>query len=69
MTKNMNFIALAAIAVVAILGIAAATPVLQVYAGDVNPAHDADNGGGNEGSLGQCKQEANNDDSCKAKFP
>ena len=38
-----------------------------VYAGEVNPAHDADNGNGNEKSFGTCKQEANNDQACIAK--
>lgn len=38
---------------------------LNVYAGEVNPAHDANNGLGNEKSFGTCKQEANNDNACK----
>ena len=38
-----------------------------VFAGEVNPAHDADNGNGNEKSFGTCKQEARNDNACEAK--
>lgn len=40
---------------------------LSVYAAEVNPAHDADNGNGNEKSFGTCKQEARNDNACVAK--
>jgi hypothetical protein len=35
---------------------------------EVNPAHDANNGLGNEKSFGTCKQEARNDNGCVAKF-
>jgi uncharacterized membrane protein len=55
-------VAIMASAIVAI----AATP-LAAFAAEVNPAHDADNGNGNEKSLGTCKQEANNDQACIAK--
>ncbi len=34
------------------------------YGKEVNSAHDADNGLGNEKSFGTCKQEANNDNAC-----
>ena len=46
--------------------IAAPIPT-AVFAGEVNPAHDADNGNGNEKSFGTCKQEARNDNACEAK--
>lgn len=55
-----------AIALVATAALSLAVP-LTVYAGEVNPAHDADNGNGNEKSFGTCKQEANNDQACVAK--
>lgn len=57
------FIAIALLAVAAI-GISAP---LAAFAAEVNPAHDADNGNGNEKSFGTCKQEANNDQACIAK--
>lgn len=66
--NNSKALLLIALVAVATAAVSMALP-LNVYAGDVNPAHDANNGGGNEKSLGTCKQEANNDNSCKAKFP
>jgi hypothetical protein len=46
--------------------IAVVTAPLTAFAAEVNPAHDANEGGGNEKSLGTCKQEMRNDDACVA---
>ena len=55
------------IALVFLLAFAAIAAPTAVFAGEVNPAHDADNGNGNEKSFGTCKQEARNDNACEAK--
>jgi hypothetical protein len=60
-------ILVAALALLAFGTFAATTLPTVAFAGEVNPAHDADNGNGNEKSLGTCKQEANNDNACTAK--
>ena len=55
------------VAIMASAVVAIASAPLAVFAAEVNPAHDADNGNGNEKSFGTCKQEANNDQACIAK--
>ena len=57
--------AIIALTVLAVASVVVAMPT--VFAAEVNPAHDADNGNGNEKNFGQCKQEARNDQACIAK--
>lgn len=61
----MNTIFVALVIALSFAAVLSVAMPLTVYAGEVNPAHDADNGLGNEKSLGTCKQEANNDNACK----
>ncbi len=63
---NYMIALLVALATIGALGLAAIV-VQPVMAGEVNPAHDANNGNGNEKNFGQCKQEAQNDQACIAK--
>ena len=67
MESSQKAIVVTMLALLAIASVGFVSTIGPVLAGEVNPAHDADNGNGNEGSLGQCKQEANNDNACTAK--
>jgi len=64
MNNQISTLLMAILAVTAIAAIAF-VPVAQ--AAEVNSAHDADQGNGNEKSFGTCKQEARNDQACIAK--
>lgn len=43
--------------------------VLGFFLQEAYADHDTDSGGGNDKSLGDCKQSMNNDDACKRQFP
>jgi len=57
------------IALALLMALSIALPAITTIASaaEVNPAHDANQGNGNEKSFGTCKQEANNDQACIAK--
>lgn len=63
-----NSVLVTAIAILALVAAVAVVGTTTALAAEVNPAHDADNGNGNEKNFGQCKAESNNDQACIAKF-
>jgi len=63
--KQLSIFLLGILVISAIAAVSTTISIAQ--AAEVNSAHDADNGNGNEKSLGTCKQEANNDQACIAK--
>jgi hypothetical protein len=69
MTQQIKIIAVVTTAAIVMLGVGLTFGSPTIVEGkEINPAHDADNGLGNEKNFGQCQQDPVMTGACVAKF-